>query len=200
MLSIHKTQRATGLTLVELMIASVVASVALIVGGEFVLKSSKAMSDLAKTSHVATRQTSVMDRIVSELVGARFASMTPPLPDASPLIRFQKVMTSGSPPTYGNPIQIEHYAIEHQDKVDNDGDGLIDECGIRIWEDLPPEGTTPGEEDEVVVLSKDLTSDGLTFTRQGAILLIQLKMQSVDSELVVTQHDLQSGVRMRNSN
>lgn len=192
-----------GFTLVEVVISVSIMVVICVALGEFFLKGSRAMSSIAKSTHTSMRLSSVMDRIVSELVSGRFASLDPPIPVQSQWIRFQKVIASGAPPVYGNPVHIELVEAESNssDNLDNDGDGLVDETGVRIWEDYPPYAVTPGPEDSPTLLATELTSDGLKFTREGAVLLIELTFQAVvERGETPTLYHLQSGVRMRNSN
>ena len=85
------------------------------------------------------------------------------------------------------------------DLVDNDGDGLINESALRIWIDVAPYDTSPGIEDSPVILAENLAGNGLAFTRNGAVLMVQLTMQTRgDPGHPPTLVTLTSGVNLRN--
>ncbi len=198
-----ETNSVSGFSLLETVLAVAIFASVIAIAGFFFQNSSKAMSSLANRAYATSRLQSVMDRVITELVSGRFASMVPPIPEKSQWMRFQKVVAPGSPPTYGNPIQIELVQSEEDpvDGQDNDSNGLIDEARVQVWEDFPPHGPTPGEEDAVAVLAINLTNDGLTFTREGAVLLIAMTFQSrPERERPLEFFTLRSGIRMRNSN
>lgn len=199
----HSNRPIQGMTLVETVVAVAISATILVPLGAFFLRSSTAMSSLATRVHATTRMAAVMDRVVSELVSGRFASMTPPLADNSPVIRFEKVIVSDSPPIYGNPIQIEivPQSSDPPDGADNDGDGLIDEHALRIWEDRSPFGSAPGGGDTATILATTLAPNGLRFTRRGAVLFIEVEfMVRPDPSGEVETFELRSAVRMRNTN
>lgn len=192
-----------GMTLPELMVAILVLTTVVVPLGNVFLNSSRAFSSLAKRSQMTARAPAIMDRLVADLVTGKFESLTPAAPALSPWVRFQKIVsvTSGVA-AYGNPIQVDLVPMESSitDAVDNDGDGLIDEGGLRIWEDFAPQGTSPGSEDTQTIIAANIAKDGLQFTRQGAFLLVDITFQAVvePGEPPVTFH-VQSGVTMRNA-
>jgi len=197
------SRRDRGFTLVEIVIAAALGAVLAGVVGSFLVSSASSASSFARQSYVEARLPTLMDRLVSEMVAARFGSMDPPLTADSPFIRFQKPIAAGVPPVYGNPMQVELVAAETSvvDGLDNDGDRLVDERALRIWEDLPPYAQTPGPEDAPVVIAENLTADGLKFTRQGAVVLIEITAQAeLEDRGVIRTFTLRSGVRMRNTN
>lgn len=196
-------RRSSGITLVETLIAMSITAVILVPLGQFFLESSDAMSSLASRVHATTRMAAVMDRLLSELVSGRFASMEPPLAENSPRIRFEKVIESASPPVYGDPIEIGLVPLDSDppDGIDNDGDGLIDEHGLRIWKDAAPFGSSPGAEDSPAVVASTVAPGGLRFTRNGAILFVEIDFfVRPDPDEPPETIRLASAVRMRNSN
>ena len=192
-----------GFTLLELALALLLVTIISLSVGETFLKFSHAFSSLTKLSYVTTRGTVVMDRIISEMVSGRFATLDPPIPQQSAWIRFERVVdvVDGSP-VYGDPVQIDLVPMESSinDGVDNNGNGLIDEGGIRIWEDADPQGSRPGPEDREVVVEATLTKDGLKFTRKGAVLVVEFTLQAVTERgRPPLLYRLESGVKMRNN-
>lgn len=191
------------MTLPELVVAILVLTTVLIPLGSVFLSFSRAFSSLAKRSHMTARAPAIADRLVDELLTGKFETIDPVSPQLNPWIRFQKVVSvAGGVPVYGNPIQIDVIPMEASivDGVDNDGDGLIDEGGLRIWEDVAPSGTSPGGEDTETILAANLAKDGLQFTRQGGFLLLDITFQAVVElgEPPVTFR-IQSGAKMRNA-
>ena len=191
------------MTLPEIVVATLVLTTVFVPIGNVFLNSSRAFSSLAKRAQVTARGPIIMDRLVNQLVTGNFQSLSPSVPEASSWVRFQRIVSvTGDTPTYGNPIQIDLIPMESSitDGTDNDGDGLIDEGGLRIWEDVSPLGTSPGAWDPTSVIAANLARDGLQFTRQGAFLLIDLTFQAtVEAGQPPMTFQIQSGVKMRNS-
>ena len=77
---------------------------------------------------------------------------------------------------------------------------MDDEGGILIWVDhapLSPGG--PGVEDTQSVIAADVAKNGLTFTRVGGMLQIDLMLETVaENSRNPVSFKLSSGVRMRN--
>ena len=174
--------RDHGVTLVELMVSAGILTVVMVPFGFLALSSSRAFSSLAQQSQVSSNATAVVDRLVLELSNGRL--LDPANPAQSTYIRFDKVVdVVDGAPVYGDPIQIDLVATEssNTDDVDNDGDGIVDEGGVRIWIDRDPVETTPsiGSEDEVFQISALVAKDGLQFTQDGAMILIDLTVETV---------------------
>jgi hypothetical protein len=175
--------------------------------GHLFLKSSEAFLSMAKTIHVTSRALVVMDRLEEELLAGNFSSVLPPSALLSPTVEFQKIIdvTNGMP-VFGNPTKIDLVMVETSggsavpDGVDNDGNGLVDEHGVRMWEDFPPLGPQPGPEDVATIVCGNVVPNGLSFTRKGGVLLIDLTVQEARPGEAPATLKLQSGVKMRNSN
>lgn len=185
-----RTSRARdGFTLIEVLVASSVSVVILLGIGQFLVRSSGAFSDLARRSHISARGQAIMERVANELAAGRFVTLDPPVPAESSWIRFDKTtgFTNGAP-VFSNPFQIELIEEEGADSAD-----------LRVWEDLPPYSTTPGNEDSPTILSSNVAPGGLVFTRTGATLEVSITFQVpvVDSDETHT-FTLASGVKMRN--
>ena len=197
----RRTRRA-GFTLLELSMAMTLFVVVVLMVGKNFLDSSRAFTGLAKLLYGHTRAQLIMDRLVQELLPGSFTTLDPPVPVDSTSIAFQKVIgVVNGEPVLGNTLHMElvPLASNTTDGVDNDGDGLIDECGIRIWEDLPPFGPTPGPPDLPVLIAGNLAAGGLKFNREGSLLVIDLTLQEVvqPGEAPRLIH-LVSGVKLRN--
>ena len=173
--------RRDGFTLLELMVSLGLLATVMVPVGYVILSSSRAFSSLAKQSHLVARATVVADRLVDELNNGRL--LNPPNPVQSTWIRFDKIVdVVGGAPVYGDPIQIDLVPMEasNTDNLDNDGDGIVDEGGVRIWTDVAPLGNSPGPEDEQAIISASIAKSGLLFTRQGAMVLLDLTFASVN--------------------
>ena len=175
---VRAARRGTGHTLLELAVAVGLLSTAFVVVGATFARLSEAFSQVAKLSFVVSRAPATMDRLVDELRNGRI--LDPAVPAASDYIRFDRItgVVAGAP-VYGDPIQIDVVGMEASitDSKDNDGDGIIDEGAIRIWTDVAPLGTTPGNEDEAVVIASGIGKDGLQFTLQGSMVIVDLTFE-----------------------
>ncbi len=172
--------RDRGITLIEVMISAAILAVVMVPFGFVALRSSRAFSSLAHQSQVTSNATVVADRLVEELSNGRL--LDPANPTQSPYIRFDKIVdVVDGEPVYGDPIQIDLVATEssNTDDVDNDGDGIVDEGGVRIWIDSAPLGGGPGTEDEAFLISSMVAKDGLQFTQDGAMILIDLTLETI---------------------
>ena len=192
-----------GFTIIELVIAVVVLMVVLVPGGKLAMEVSSSFSSLPVLTHQASRSLVIMDRLVQELTAGNFSSLQPGAPVGADSVQFNKALgVQDGVCVYGDPIVIDAVLAEGTaiDGQDNDGDGLLDERRLRIWENRPPLGTSPGREDPVSILCENLTGEGLKVTREGAILSIELTLQAMqerDEPPVIFK--LRSGVKMRNS-
>lgn len=173
-------RRQRGLTLVEIMISVAILTIVTVPFGFVVLSSSRAFSSLARQSQVSSNAMAVADRLVEEISNGRL--LDPANPNQSTYLRFDRIVdVVDGQPVYGDPRQIDLVAAEssNTDGVDNDGDGIVDESGIRIWIDSAPLGGSPGSEDEAFLISSRVAKDGLQFTQDGAMVRIDLTMETV---------------------
>ncbi len=180
------------------MVSAAILTVVMVPFGFVVLSSSRAFSSLARQSQISSNAAAVADRLVVELSNGRL--LDPANPDQSTYIRFDKIVdVVDGAPVYGDPIQIDLVATEssNTDGVDNDGDGIVDEGGVRIWIDKDPVETTPsiGSEDEVFQISAFVAKDGLQFTQVGTMILIDLTVETVADGTNLTLY-IGSGVLM----
>ena len=197
-----RTERG-GFSLVELSIVLLIIAVVLVPLGKFVTDSTGAYSGLSTSINETSRSLVVLDRIVDELITGNFTSVAPAVPTNSESIEFQKIVdTQNGLPVFGNPIHIELIPLESDttNGVDDDGNGLVDECGIRIWEDKPPTSLSPEAEDVATIICGNLAKSGLRFTRVGATLKIEVTFQQLrgHGEAPGT-FTLRSSVKMRNN-
>ncbi len=200
------SQASSGFTLIEITVATAVLGVALMSITQLFLSSSEAFSSSTKRAQLTIRSQVVMNRLCDEIITGRFLTLTPPNPTASDRLRFDKIIGFASgEPVYGNPVQIELVLLEGpggpgSNGIDDNGNGLIDEGAVLIWEDFPPQSpVTPGPEDVQTIIVMNVAKDGLSFTRMGAMLAIDLTLQAVAEPGVdPVSHTLRSGIRMRN--
>lgn len=214
-LDVRDRTRERGVTLIELAIGLAITATISIGVGQFFVQSSNALNTMAVKSNMTGRGQAVMDRMLADLTTARFVSMTPAVPDRSNWIRFQRPTGfSGGAATYGNPIQIELIPTGDVDWAtvweDWYTDGTPPDPGsvvqlamqsIRIWEDFPPHGSTPGTEDTSTLIARNLAPEGLLFTRNGASIEVQLTFIAIgsDAKKGLETFTIVSGVKMRNT-
>jgi len=190
-----------GFTIIELVLALALSILVLLAVGMNFLDFSRAFSSMAKIMHSRTRAQTIADRVVSEAFGAQLTSITPVNPVNSPWVSFKKItgVNADGSPAFGNPIYIELFPDETNitDNIDNDGDGLVDEGGIRTWVDLPPHGPTPVD-DPVVILTGKVKKQGLKFTQDGSYLKIDMTLQEVIETGITKDTAILAGVKIRN--
>ena len=194
-------RRERGATVLEISIAMLLLTAVLLPMAVILSRTSRAYATLAKRTSTTARASVIMDRLVAELTNARFVSLTPPIPDASTWVRFEKIIGfDGDIPLYSDPVQIDLVPRElrPEDGIDDDGDGLIDEGAIRVWVDHPPYSMSPGAEDEETVVAKEIAKAGLSFTRRGAFLEISSRFEEVlDEGEAPVSYTVKSGVLLR---
>ncbi len=192
-----------GFTLLELVIAVAILSTVLFVAAKNFTDFSRAHTSLSKALHYKTRAQVVLDRVVAELLTGNLSTVVPGNPLLSESIQFQKIAgVSNGYPVYSDPIHIDLVPLETNstDGLDNDGNGLIDEQSLRIWVDVPPYGAAPDTADSVSIIASNLGQGGLHITRQGSILLIELKVQEqLEPGIPPDTWTLRTGIMMRNS-
>jgi len=199
----HSTS-SSGMTLLEISLAIAIMTGVVIAVGKNFLDFSRSFSSLTKLMHSETRAEVVMDRLLDELITGSVTSLTPPGPIAAQAVEFRKItgIDGSGNALFSNPFHVELVDVESNtaDGIDNDGNGLVDECGVRIWEDFPPYGPSPDASDNPAIICSKLTKDGLKFTQQDAVLLIEITVQEVfetgDPPKLINR---KSGVRMRNN-
>jgi hypothetical protein len=199
---LDRRTRVAGVSILELAIMITIASVIAVTIGQNFLDFSRAFSSLTTLIHGKTRAQVVMNRLVEEMTTGSFTTLAPAVPIASDFVEFQRVtgVVDGEP-VLGNPIHIDLVPMEKNpgDGLDDDGNGLADDCGIRIWEDFPPYGPVPANPDQPVIICSKIQKGGLQFTRDGAILLIDMvALELVERGKPPTVVHLRSGVKMRN--
>ncbi len=182
--------RREGLTLLEVAVSVAVLAVVTGAVAQLFIQSSRAFTSQAVQSNVIARGQVVMDRVVGDLVAGVFVTMTPPIPANSSYIRFQRSLGfAGGAAVLSNPMQID--VIPEGESAGTDA--------LRIWEDLDPQGTTPGAEDRPVIVAMNLAPNGLRFNRTGAILEVAMdfvgEVEPGEEAILLT---LTSGVKMRN--
>jgi len=191
-----------GFSMLELLLALAVSTLVLLAVGMNFLDFSRAFSSIGKLMHSRARAQTIGDRLVDELLAAQASSLVPSTLSNSGSVEFRKITgtnsTDGSA-IVGNPIHIDLIPLESNttDLIDNDGDGLVDEGAIRIWEDLPPYGPSPV--DNPVILTDKAANAGLKLTRTGSYLTIDMTLQEVfEIGIAPKTTNVLSGVMLRN--
>ena len=149
------------------------------------VRSLRAYSAEVARCHTIARANLALDRVASEIGAHAFQSSSLSAGAVSPTLTLQSIAdVTYNGVVYGNPIKFQLQAGESDsgDGVDNDGDGFTDESTFIVWEDVAPTGTSPGQEDPVSSLCSPVAPNGLTFTRVGDQILVQLTFQSLNGD------------------
>jgi hypothetical protein len=191
-----------GFSLMEIVLAVSLLTMVVVTVGKNFLDTSRAYSSLTVMTHMTSRALMILDRLEADLITGQFNSIAPTSPYQSSSIQLKKIIgVTNGVPSFGNPIHIESFPVESNpnDGLDNNKNGLVDEDGLRIWEDFPPYGATPGLEDMPVVLSGKLVKNSLHFTQDAATIEIEMTLQEVTEtgQPPKTFHIL-SAVKIRN--
>ncbi len=137
--------RRSGFTLVEVLVSAVVLSILAGVLGIAVLTSGGAYEQDFLNSHVDTVVRRTIDHVSLELIDADRSSivLAPGAPFASTSVDYRRGQGWGgalvTSPT--RQLRLEYMPGEIDDGLDNDGNGLVDECRIVFTPDLD---TVPG--------------------------------------------------------
>ncbi len=179
-----------GFTLMEMMIALTILALISSVFAPLFISSTQAFSSLATRAYINARGQTVMDRLWQELAMARLSTIDPPAPTGSAYLRFERPVGFVDGKTvYGPPLQIDLVPL------------TPNEDGIRMWEDSPPTGTTPGAEDSQRILCGNVAPGGLAFTGLGATITVEVTFQAeVEPGVPPLTSTVSSRVKLRNAN
>ncbi len=191
--------RKTGATLIEVAISAgllgTIFGVAAMVGaqGQGAYESTAAEGDLD------TQLRRVTERIVNELTGVSAAMMFPdPDADGTAQVSFQTPSGFvGGNVVWGPTTQfsLQYDTGEVDDGLDNDGDGLVDECALLLTRNVGAnqvstvlcDSVCEFLEGEVLNANDDNGNDmddepGFCLQRVGDVLTIRMSLASVDGE------------------
>ncbi len=192
----------SGFSLMEVLIASAILSI-LIMATIATMSIAQEMFDtgtaVADGEAIARR---ALDDISYELYSSSITTLSPANPNASTYIRFQKnIDFVAGVIVWSDPIQIEWVMDpkEIDNGLDDDGDGLIDEGYIRIWEDAVPTGMTPGAEDSTpITIARSIAENGLEFDLTGTRLDVLVTSQKLDARRNVINSEATTTIALRN--
>jgi len=214
-----RASSVAGWTLVEAAIALALTSA---VSGTLVLilKTSGGMAgQTIRGADLSLRTARILERITRETLAGSPGSFDPALdPDlpvfAADLTLLRVVATDDSGAILGSPLHIwtEYEDGETDDGTDEDGDGLVDECVVRLTIDVGAAGERTivlawdvaehleGEEPNGVDDNANGLVDerGLTFRRVDSGLQVLLTLESTTESGVLLQSTGQRTIHMRN--
>lgn len=197
----RRFNRKSGLTLIEVTVAS--AFLMLVLGSlsAVTLKTQQSFHDGLESARLEGRAHRTMERMIRELLSAKKSGIQPVLDQPgewTPALTFQANKGFGASQIVWGPnvrIQFEYDPAEANNGKDDDGDGLVDEGQVVLV-------VSPGTQQEKRVTlvrgvreylegevgdgKKDENGNGLVderglaFTRDGDELLIQLSLERVD--------------------
>ncbi len=210
--------KRAGLSLVELMIGVVILSLLLGTMAVVVSSGQGAYAQDLVNSHVDALARRTVDHLVGELIVADRSSvvLTPGAPFGASAVSYQRGQGWGGglviSPT--SSLQLVLMPNEIDDGIDNDGNGLIDECRIIFTPDVVGapglsvsrvnyvrellEGELPNGLDDNGNGVADEGGLFMTFDAATGIFTAQLTLERVGSDGRLVTRTLDSAVRVRN--
>ena len=205
------------MSVVELMIAMLILMLLLGAIGVTVLRGGEAFKQGVATSEVESQARRALDRISDELAGARVASLAPNPAGffgSSTLDFDESAGFAGGVVVPGNTtrIQLRPEPSDPDDGIDNNGNGLIDECEVVLVRDvgLATQTTTvivPWVREFAVGETLNGNDDngdglrderGLSFELVGQTLNIKITLERLDPENIPFARTVETSVRLRN--
>jgi type II secretory pathway pseudopilin PulG len=211
-----RRQREAGFSAVELMISFAIAGIVL--GVSFVVTATTAQNTdvVVSVSQLRLEAERAVNRIIKEVLQASVGTLTPqPTPPlGSDSLRFRRVVdvVDGNIQwSNDTAFELQPDPNDPQDGIDNDGDGLVDECQVVLRTDigLPSETTTlivdkvsslaPGE----LMNGADdngnglVDERGLSFSLDGDVLTIRLNRSGTTGGQVINAN-VQTSISLRN--
>lgn len=195
--------RRTGLSLIEVVIGvglmgGILGLAGMVAGlGRGALRETTAKSDLDTECH------RVADRLVSELTGVSSSMLFPdPDLDGSDQVSFQLPASFQGGVQWGptTRLSLEYDTGELDDGVDNDGDGLIDECALVLTRNPGPGEVRTVLTDSVAerlegeILDGDDDNGnhmedegGFCLQREGNVLIVRVTLACMGEEELMTR-------------
>lgn len=207
----------SGFSLLEMMIALSVMSAMLGIGIVATQSTQSLMDQSVATGILEAKASRAINRIAREVGGASASTLFPArsAPESSEWLRVQRVDGwSGNDPQWSNDFEIRlvYEPTEVDNGVDDDGDGLIDECRILLVTDvgLATERSITIATQVAEYLEReipDVDDDngnglederGLCFAVDGSVVEIRLTMVGLGSDGNTIWRTLETSVGLRN--
>ena len=214
----HRLQdtKKRGFALIELMIA---VSLLMVVTGSVVMMSIRS-SDAYKTARsraeVNERARRAADRVVNLLLNTSEGRMNP-VPDVlwTNFLTFQSIESTAGGAVAWTPIAqlaLQYEPGEVDDGLDNNGNGLIDECQLVYTRDIIGanpltvvlcKGVAEFLQGEVLNVDDDNGNDlddesGFCIFKEGDLLMIRITVQDRNELGELLASTIETGVRLRN--
>ncbi len=212
-----KSHAKAGFTLIEMMLALALVTILISSAVSTVQTGQSSFRQTVTSTTQSTKAVRALNRLVKRVTsgGKNSLLLVPESPDCTSQLLLQDVIgyESRAPIWSGDfEISLEYEPGEIDNGMDDDGDGLVDECQIVQVED-------PGGPDErsVVLLrsvaeflegeTPNLVDDngnglederGLCFTRDGNAMFVHLTVLRVGAGGIVSERTLQTTVALRN--
>lgn len=209
--------RSAGFTLVELTIAFTVLAAVLGAIGATVLTGKATYDQGMSIATLEAQARRTLDRIASEFAGAQRSSLNPnPVPAFGSSTLDFRVCTGfaggAQQWTTTNSIRLRADPADPNDGLDNNSNGLVDECQIVLIRDVlgadPQTTVLSGHVREFLqgesVAGVDqngnglLGERGLSFSIVGDTLTIRLTLEALDEERRVITRSVETAVHVRN--
>jgi len=203
----------SGFSLIELAIAVVVLSVALVATTDLVSTSSDALGTGLTAGRLEAKAGALLDRIERELIQAGAETFSPAVPAGAAGVTYRQAFDyQDDQVSWGGPVRIEWRPDETSDGADNDSDGLVDEaCVVLIrnpglvseQETLLARGVRSFLQGEFPNGADDngnglVDERGLCFAMEGEALVIRLSLEGRDSKGRLIARTATTAVRLRN--
>jgi len=186
-----RLKRMAGLTLLEVMIASALLTIIVLV--LFSILSSSASTYAWGTVHADLngQARDLLDRLTRELADSSVSTFAPSFPKDSSTLTFRRTTGySAGKLTYGPPITYSFVFDpgEADNGIDDNRDGRVDEGRI-----------VRAEGGQSVVLTRNAREGGLSFTQAfGNTVTIRVTLERLDENRKLMTHDRQTTVQVRN--
>lgn len=204
-----------GLSLVELMVAMVILAMLLGAIGATVLRGGTAFEQGVASSEVEVQARRAIDRIADELSGALVGSLAPNSALGSSVLSFADsagYVAGVNVPGTTSQLLLQPNPSDPDDGLDNNGNGLVDECEVVLVRDslLPTQTTTTivpwvrefaqGElENGLDDNGNGLIDErGLSFELVGETLNIRITLERLDPDQRPITRTVETTVRLRN--
>ena len=216
-MSAHPTKNERGFTLMELCIGLTLLSIALLAVGASVMAGRQTYQQGMAAGEVEVQVRRTIDRIVAELAAAGRGSLTPPPVSlvGNPTLEFRTNQGyAAGLVQWGNVerLSMQYAPGEIDDGVDNNSNGLVDECrvvltrdvGLATEIDLPIGGPVreflQGESDDGADENGNGLTDepGLTFTLDNEVLTVRLTLEAIETGGAIITRSVETAIQMRN--